>query len=168
MSVRAARRMTLVVSLSMLAVSAAAQAQPKEKPPKLSASAIRVEPVDPNDIPIPAEFRYAIYEHVIEQLRKGGTFQKVIRSGDHSGDGIADLVTLHMKVAGFKEGNRTTREITTVLGGTKIDIDTTVTARDGHTMLEKSIQGNVRFRGDNIGATNDLAKHITKTLRERF
>ena len=162
-------RTAIIASLlGVLAVSAAAQAQPNAQPAKLSASAIRIEPVETDDILIPAEFRYAIYEHVIERLRQGGTFQKVIRSGDHSGDGIADLVTLHMKVAGFKEGNRTVRELTTVLGSTTIDIDTTVVGHDGQTMLEKSITGKVRFRGDNIGATNDLAKHITKVLRESF
>jgi len=151
-----------------LSISAAGEAQKDAKPPKLSASAIRIEPVDSEDVNIPAEFRYAIYERVIERVRKEGTFQKVLRSGDHSGDAIPDLVTLHMRVAGFKEGNRTTRELTTVLGATKIDIDTSVTGKDGSKLLEKSITGKVRFRGDNLGATNDLAKHITKLLRESF
>lgn len=140
----------------------------KEKPPKLSASAIKIEPVQSNDTRIPAEFRYAIYEHVIERLRQAGTFQKVIRSGDHSADGIPDLVTLHMNVENFEEGSQTKRELTTVLGATKIDIGTTVTARDGRTIWDKKIQGKVRFRGENLGATNDLAKHITKLLRESF
>ena len=153
---------------SILAGLAAGQAPKESKPPKLSASAIRIEPVDAEDVSIPAEFRYAIYERVIERVRQAGTFQKVLRSGDRSGDAISDLVTLHMRVAGFKEGNRTERELTTVLGATKIDIDTTVTAKDGHTMVEKSVTGKVRFRGDNLGATNDLAKHITKVLRESF
>jgi hypothetical protein len=163
------RRAAIIASLlGALVVSAEAQAQPNAKPAKLSASSIRIEPVETDDILIPAEFRYAIYEHVVERVRQAGTFQRVIRSGDHSGDSIPDLVTLHMKVAGFKEGNRTVRELTTVLGSTTIDIDTTVVGHDGRTMLEKSITGKVRFRGDNIGATNDLAKHITKLLRESF
>jgi hypothetical protein len=152
---------------AMLAGSVAGQEQ-KDAKPKLSASAIRIEPVDAEDVSIPAEFRYAIYERVIERVRQAGTFQKVLRSGDHAGDGISDLVTLHMRVAGFKEGNRTERELTTVLGATKIDIDTSVTAKDGRTLVEKSVTGKVRFRGDNLGATNDLAKHITKVLRESF
>jgi hypothetical protein len=73
-----------------------------------------------------------------------------------------------MNVENFEEGSQTKRELTTVLGATKIDIGTTVTARDGRTIWDKKIQGKVRFRGENLGATNDLAKHITKLLRESF
>jgi hypothetical protein len=40
-----------------------------------------------------------------------------------------------------------------------------VTDRDGRVLLAELIQGKVRFFGENLGATNDLAKHITKRLK---
>jgi hypothetical protein len=147
----------------MLPVSAADTA-----PKKLSASAIQINLVEAGDIQIPAEFRYAIYERLIEQVRAAGTFQKVYRAGDHEADGVTDLVTLHTKVEKYTEGSQTKREMTTVAGATKVDVGVTVTARDTKTLLDRKVSGKVRFFGENLGATNDLAKRITKVLRENF
>jgi hypothetical protein len=137
-------------------------------PKKLSASAIQITLVEAGDIQIPAEFRYAIYERLVEQVRESGAFQKVFRAGDHEADGVADLVTLHTTVEKFDEGSQTKREMTTVAGATKVDVGFTVTARDAHTLLDRKVSGKVRFFGENLGATNDLAKRITKVLRESF
>jgi hypothetical protein len=135
---------------------------------KLSASAIQIAMVETGDIQIPAEFRFAVYERLVEQVRASGAFQKVYRSGDHAADGVADLVTLHTKVGSYKEGSQTTRELTTVFGATKIDINASVTARDGKTLMDQKITGRVRFFGENLGVTNDLAKRITKLVRASF
>lgn len=53
-------------------------------------------------------------------------------------------------------------------GGTTVDVTATVAARDGHVLLESDLSGKVRFFGENLGATNDLAKRIAKRLRESF
>ena len=53
-------------------------------------------------------------------------------------------------------------------GGTTVDVTTTVAARDGHVLLKNDLSGKVRFFGENLGATNDLAKRIAKLLQERF
>ena len=158
------KRRTILVFLGLCA---AAFAETSAKP-KLSASAIRIAMVEAGDIQIPAEFRFAVYERLVERVRASGTFQKVYRTGDKAADGIPDLVTLHTKVEGFKEGSQTKRELTTVLGATKVDVTTTVTARDGHTLMDQKITGRVRFFGENLGVTNDLAKRITKLVRETF
>ena len=88
--------------------------------------------------------------------------------GDHAADAIPDLVTLHTKVESFKEGSQTERELVTVLGATKVDIATSVTARDGRSLMDQKITGRVRFFGENLGVTNDLAKRITKLVSETF
>jgi hypothetical protein len=151
----------------MLSASAFAPAQAAEKQ-KLSASAIQIAMVDAGGIQIPAEFRFAMYEQLVDRVSKSGAFQKVYRIGDHASDGVPDLVTLHTTVAGFKEGNQTVRELTTVLGGTSVDILASVTARDGHELMSRKITGRVRFFGENLGVTNDLAKKIAKPVREAF
>ena len=138
------------------------------KLPKLTASAIQIEPIEAGDITIPAEFRFAIYERLIERVRKDGTFQKVYRSGDREAANVADLVTLRTTVGKFKEGSQMQRELTTVTGGTTVDVTTTVAARDGRVLLKNDLSGKVRFFGENLGATNDLAKRIAKLLHERF
>jgi hypothetical protein len=151
----------------LLATSSIVTAQNAAKP-KLSASAIQIAMVDAGDVQIPAEFRYAVYERLVERMRTSGVFQKVYRMGDHSADGVPDLVTLHTKVDTFKEGSQTKRELVTVLGATKVDITTSITARDGRSLMNQQITGRVRFFGENLGVTNDLAKRITKLVRESF
>ena len=97
---------------------------------KLSASAIQIEPVEAGDVGIPAEFRLAIYEFLVERVREAGTFRKVYRSGDRTSGSIPGLVTLHTTVEKFKEGRQMAREVTAVLGATTVDVRATVTAGD--------------------------------------
>jgi hypothetical protein len=158
----------LIPALALGQQAASSQNASKGKLPKLAASAIQIEPIEAGDITIPAEFRFAIYERLIERVRKDGTFQKVFRSGDHDAANVADLVTLRTTVGKFKEGSQMQRELTTVTGGTTVDVTTTVAARDGHVLLQNDLSGKVRFFGENLGATNDLAKRIAKLLHERF
>jgi hypothetical protein len=68
----------------------------------------------------------------------------------------------------FKQGSQTARELTTVIGATRVDVVTSVTARDGHEILNQKITGRVRFFGENLNVTGELAKRITKLLREAF
>ena len=135
---------------------------------KLSASAVQIDMIDAGDVAIPAEFRYAVYESLLDRVRTSGTFQKVYRMGDRAAAGVPDLVTLHTKVEAFKQGSQTTRELVTVLGATKVDITVSVTARDGHELLNQKLTGRVRFFGENLGVTNDLSKRISKLVRDSF
>jgi hypothetical protein len=151
----------------LLTASGMALAQNAAKP-KLAASAIQIAMVEAGDVQIPAEFRYSVYERLVERVRSTGRFQKVYRMGDHTADSVPDLVVLHTKVDTFTEGSQTKRELVTVLGATKVDITATVTARDGRSLMDQKITGRVRFFGENLGVTNDLAKRITKLVRETF
>lgn len=151
----------------LLAACSVASAETPTKP-KLSASAIQIAMVEAGDIQIPAEFRYAVYERLVGRVRTSGVFKNVYRMGDHTADGIPDLVTLHTKVESFKEGSQTERELVTVLGATKVEITATVIARDGKSLMDQKITGRVRFFGENLGVTNDLAKRITKLVSATF
>jgi len=156
-----------LASFSMLSAFAVVSANAAQKP-GLSASAIQIAMVEAGDTEIPAEFRFAVYERLVEQVIASGAFQKVYRTGDHAADGASDLVTLHTRVDLFKEGSQTKREVTTVLGATSVDVTASVTARDGHDLISKKITGRVRFFGENLGVTNDLAKRITKLVSASF
>jgi len=144
---------------------AAPEAQ-KAKSQKLAAASIQIEPVDAGDVRIPAEFRAAVYEFLIIRARESGTFQQVLRSGDRAAAGVRDLVTLRTTVEKFQEGSQMKREMTTVLGATKVDVSASVTDREGRVLLDRRVQGKVRFFGENLGVTNDLAKHIAKLQRQ--
>jgi hypothetical protein len=45
---------------------------------------------------------------------------------------------------------------------------TSTVTRDGHVLFESDLSGKVRFFGENLGVTNDLAKRIAKLLQQRF
>src|SRR5580658_883174 len=111
-----------LASFWMLAMPAAIGSAQTAAKPKLSASAIQIALIEAGDIQIPAEFRFAVYERLVERVRESGAFQKVYRSGDHAADSIPDLVTLHARIDAFTEGSQTKRELTTVLGATTVDV----------------------------------------------
>ena len=131
-----------------------------------SAWAIQVEPLQKEEGQIPAEFSMAIYEEVIGQLVKDGTFQKVYRSGDQQAKGVPNLLVLRMTLLNFEHGSQTERAVTTVKGATKVQVRLTVSTSDGKTVVEKDVTGMVRFFGENVKATYALAKNIAATLRE--
>lgn len=135
----------------------------KDQPaPKITASAIQVEPIDAGEMDLPADFRVAIYENLIEQLRLTGSFKEVYRSGDRRADAVPDLVKLRTTLVKFQEGSQTKRQVTTVAGATKIEVRAQAIGRDGRPALDRQVRGQVRFFGDNLRATLDLARSIAK------
>jgi hypothetical protein len=161
------RRAAFFFISSLLMLSAVVAVEAAQKP-KLSASAIQVALIDVGDVQIPPEFRYAIYEQLVEHVKASGAFQKVYRAGDHAADGIADLVTLHTRIEGFKQGSQTVREVTTVFGATTVDFTASLTSKDGKELMSKKLTGRVRFFGENLGVTNDVAKKITKLVSDAY
>jgi hypothetical protein len=155
---------TLVCLLVLIPLLTAAE----DKPKKLTAGAIQIEPIEAGDIAIPAEFRYAFYERLIERVKHDGAFKQVFRSGDKTAQAVPDLVILKTKISRFKEGSQTQRELTTVTGGTRIDVTATVERKSGGVLLNNDITGHVRFFGENLNVTNDLAKRIAKVLQQNF
>ncbi len=142
--------------------ASAGSAKPKSAP----ASAILVEPVDSGDVNIPAEFRLAIYEDIVKKLEASGIYARVFRSGDHRADGIADLVTLSTAVEKYKAGNQPERELVTVMGATEVKLSVQLSTRDGAILVDKEVEGKVRFFGENLGVNHDAAKRITEMLRK--
>lgn len=127
-------------------------------------SAIQIEPVESGDVAVPPAFRVAVYEYLIEQVRKTGKFQHVYRSGDRAAGDIPDLAVLRMKVEGFRQGSEMKRAVTTVSGATSIKMGLRLQTRDGQVVIDRSVEGKVRFLGENLRATYDFAKKAAKVL----
>jgi hypothetical protein len=140
-----------------------------EKAKKLTASAIQLERTDPpEDLLIPEDTRVSTYENVILQLIKTKKFQHVYRSGDRTASDVPDLVILRLFPQAFKAGSQKQREVTTVTGATAIKVKVQFTSRDGKILLEKDIEGKVRFYGENLRATYDLAKKVAGVVNNNF
>jgi hypothetical protein len=136
---------------------------------KLSASAIQLErPIPPADLLIPEDTRVSMYENVILQLVKTKKFQHVYRSGDRTAADAPDLVILHLIPEAFKAGSQKEREVTTLAGATSIKVKVQFTSREGKVLLEKDVVGKVRFYGENLRATYDLAKKVAAVVNDSF
>ena len=135
---------------------------------KFSASSIQVEPMDPGDLPMPPEFRVAIYENLIAQIKKTGKFQHVYRSGDKDAASVPDLVTLRTTAQSFTQGSQKKREVTTVMGSTSMTLKVHITDHAGQTIVDRDVQGKVRFMGENLRATYDFSKKVAAIIRDKF
>jgi hypothetical protein len=161
----------LLVAGSLLARPGAA-GNPEPAAPqtrKLTASAIQLERIlPPEDLLIPEDTRVSMYENVILQLTKTKKFQHVYRSGDRSAADAPDLVVLRLIPEAFKPGSQKEREVITVAGATSIKVKVQFTSREDKVLLEKDVVGKVRFYGENLRATYDLAKKVSALVNESF
>jgi hypothetical protein len=126
---------------------------------------VQVDKVDPGDVSIEPAFRIAIYENLLQELSKTKRFQQVFRSGDRGAGDVSDLLILKTKVEKYTAGSETRRAVTTVSGATKLSVRTQLCTRDGQIILEKVIDGNVRFIGGNLRATNNLARNVANEIK---
>jgi hypothetical protein len=135
---------------------------------KFSASSIQIQPLDPGDVPVPPEFGVAIYENLIVQIQKTGKFKHVYRSGDKDAASAPDLVTLRAIAQSFKKGSQKKREVTTVAGSTSIILKVQITDHTGQTLVDRDVEGKVRFFGENLRATYDFSKKVATIVRDTF
>jgi hypothetical protein len=137
---------------------------------KLSAAAaIVVEPVSPGATKIPAEFRMAIYEDLVEQLRAAGMFRQVYRSGDREAAKNSAVVTLRATVEEFNEGSERTRELTYyAFGRTKIAVSVQVVSGDGNVLVNQKVTGRVLAVVENLEASHFVAENIRRQLSRDF
>ena len=161
-----------VLACALLLIAGSLMAQPSsgdsKSAKKVSASAIQIEPTDPGDVPMPPEFRIAIYENLIAQIEKTGKFQHVYRSGDKDAASAPDLVTLHTTARSFTKGSQKKREVTTVTGSTSMTLNVHITDHTGQPIVDRDVKGQVHFMGENLRATYDFSKKVANIVRDTF
>jgi len=174
--VKANKKITSVVLLilvifaavpSQLAAQTAAGKSPSDN--KFSAAqqwSVQVDKVVTGDVILEPAFRVAIYENLLQELAKSKRFKEVFRSGDRNTRDIADLLILKTTVQKYTPGSETRRAVTTVSGATKLEVRSQLYTRDGRLILERVVDGNVRFFGGNLRATHNLARNVAKTIKQ--
>ncbi len=143
-------------------------AQGKQKGPKFPATAIQIQFVRAADVTLPPEFQVALYEYMVDEVKKTGKFQRVYRDGEKGAENEKDLLTLRSLVTGFSEGSARARQVTTVAGATKIKVRVQVSTRDDRMIIDRDVDGNVRFFGENLRATYNFAKGVAKLIKQNF
>jgi hypothetical protein len=136
-------------------------------PPRLLAQSwsVQVDKVDPGDVNIEPAFRVAIYENLLIELAKTKQFKLVFRGGDRNASG-PEVLILKTTVQKYTPGSETRRAITTVSGATKLNVRSQLCTREGKVVLERVVDGNVRFFGGNLRATHNLARNVAETIKK--
>ena len=127
---------------------------------------IEVNPIDAGGSSIAPEFKMAMYENLVTELTKSTQFSAVLRSGDSSANGVSNLLILRTTVESYTPGSETKRAVTTVAGATKLKVRSQLCTRDGQVVLERVVDGNVRFFGGNLRATHTLARNVVKAIKQ--
>lgn len=126
---------------------------------------VQVDSIDTGDVSIEPAFRIAIYENLMDELAKTKQFKHVFRSGDRNAGGSSGLLILKTTVQNYTPGSETRRAVTTVAGATKLKVRSQLCTREGKVILEKIVDGNVRFFGGNLRATHNLSHNVAGTIK---
>jgi hypothetical protein len=127
---------------------------------------VQVGKVDPGDVAVASSFQVAIYESLLDELSKTKQFKQVLRDGDRNAGSASDLLILKTTVQQYTPGSETRRAVTTVSGATKLTVRSQLCTREGAVILERTINGNVRFMGSNLRATHNLAHNVAKAIKQ--
>jgi hypothetical protein len=148
------------------AQTAEAKSSSASRNPSAEQWSVQVDRVDPGDINLAASFQVATYESLLDELNKTKRFKQVFRDGDRNASEIADLLILKTTVEKYTAGSETRRAVTTVSGATKLTVRSQLFTRDGKILLERTVDGKVRFMGSNLRATHNLARNVAKAIKQ--
>jgi hypothetical protein len=126
---------------------------------------VQVDQVDPGNLDLAYSFQIAIYENLVEELKKTKQFPQVFRDGDLKASEVPNLLVLKTTVEQYTPGSETQRAVTTVSGATKLTVRSQLLTPEGKVVLERTVNGDVRFFGSNLRATRNLARNIAKTIK---
>jgi hypothetical protein len=127
---------------------------------------VQVHQVDRGNLELAYSFQIAIYENLLEELKKTKQFQQVFRAGDLKASEVPKLLVLKTTVEKYTPGSETRRAVTTVSGATKLTVRSQLLTREGKVVLERTVNGDVRFFGSNLRATHNLARNIAKAIKQ--
>ena len=100
------------------------------------------------------------------ELNKTKQFQQVFRDGDLKAGEVPNVLVLKTTVEKYTPGSETRRAVTTVSGATKLTVRSQLLTREGKVVLQRAVNGDVRFFGSNLRATHNLARNIAKTIKQ--
>ncbi len=127
---------------------------------------VQIDQVDPGNLDLASSFQIAIYENLVVELNKTKQFQQVFRDGDLKAGEVPNLLVLKTTVEKYTPGSETRRAVTTVSGATKLTVRSQLLTREGQVVLQRAVNGDVRFFGSNLRATHNLARNIAKTIKQ--
>jgi hypothetical protein len=156
----------LLIAVIGLPGTSALHAQQNATAVPKNATSIEVGMIGFDKVSVPKGFQVALYENLMRKLDKSGDFHMVYRDGNKNAQTNDNLVMMQSTITAFKEGSERARQVTTVKGATKIMVHCEFTDKQGTVLLQRDIEGKVRFFGNNLKATEDFAKKAAKAADE--
>lgn len=159
-------RIASLIVISIVQTAWGPQMMAKPRPLASAQLSVQVQTVEPGNVQLEPAFKAAIYENILNELVKSKQFKQVFRSGDRNATNAPDLLVLKTTVEAFTPGSETRRAVTTVAGATMVKVRSELSTRDGQMLMERTLNGNVRFFGDNLRATHNLARNVAKAINK--
>jgi hypothetical protein len=144
-----------------------------------------VDKVDTGDVSLDPSFESALRKSLLRELAKTKRFKQVLPSGDCNAREVPDLLILKMAVQEHPPNSETRRAAlddagllgevgglflrlwgwTTVSGATKLHARIQLHTREGESLLDNVVEGDVAFTGNNSRATHNLAHNVADALK---
>jgi hypothetical protein len=157
---------TAILVITVVLSLQSATAKSSESGTSAARWSVQVDQVDPGTLELSYSFQVAIYENLLRELSRTKQFRQVLRDGDRKASEVPNLLILKTMVEKYTPGSETRRAATTVSGATKLTVRSQLVTPDGKVVLERTVNGEVRFFGSNIRATHNLARNIAKAIQQ--
>jgi len=146
---------------------------------------LRVDKVDTGDVSPDPSLESALHKNLMRELARTKRFKQVLLSGDRNANEVPELLILKTTVQEYAPGGETRGTAlddagllgdigglflrlcgrTTVIGVTQLNARIQLYTREGHLVLDRVVEGDVGFTGDNSRATHNLAHNVAVTLK---
>jgi hypothetical protein len=146
---------------------------------------LRVDKVDAGDVSPDPSLESALHKNLMRELARTKRFKQVLLSGDRNANEVPELLILKTTVQEYAPGGESRGTAlddagllgdvgglflrlcgrTTVSGATQLNARIQLYTREGHLVLDRVVEGDVGFTGDNSRATHNLAHNVAVTLK---
>lgn len=130
------------------------------------AGAVLVSPPTWTEADVPAAYRAAVYEHIINRLQKVQGVTHVYRAGEPETQPVCPQFTIAVSVVSFKPGNQVARASMGPIGffakTTQMVFNATITDVSGHLNKTEPLKATVRGESESMTIADSIAKRLAK------
>ena len=134
--------------------------------PSVEAGSVLVTAPSWDQAEVPAAYRALIYEHLVDRLQGLKGIGHVYREGEADGSQGCPQYTVHLAIAGFKQGSQVKRAVMgpigMFVGTTQMTFNATFTDATGRLNATEQLKATVRGESENTDIANSIAKRLAK------
>jgi hypothetical protein len=124
---------------------------------------------------VPAAYRALVYEHLIDRLQHLEGIGHVYREGENDAPQGCPQYTIHISIAGFKQGSQVERAVMgpvgMFVGTTQMTFDATISDASGKLNVREQVKATVRGESESANVADGVAKNLARhysTAQKRF